>query len=494
MRYKILIYLTALTLFLTGMGNSYAQTTPTSPVTATPPTGEYLLAFEVTLRVAEIAPANVKTLVQTTAPKLKLAFKVEDKAVPSQTVEPVIPTTTLAAGIGKDYLTYRLLVKVEGTARSGTLLLLDNTEAIYATKPSGWSFTPGNYTMKGVFLYVSLEQVGMATESIETRNGLATWAEPLAQVVKVSSVTPPTVTTKASRGNPLLFLFLTVLFLTLGGLILVHGFQVGVFKPKSQATQVAAVEPSDRAMIHIPLSEQAVASSLGQEETDPFVPLLGDLDQTNPPLSYAADGSSDEDFGFNVQSQPSLFSADVAVANNPLTQTVQTALPPTLTFPADGEGAKIQFAKRQKGKNTVISQMGLLGSGLEASAFELLKENAALWLNCDRVDVNKQVSLLSLANSNGLNLNGRSYSSAESSYMNNGSSLDFVLEAHKEGKPIRLIALEMDGIWHDLNQKQIQRDKRKDSILAKINIDLIRAKKADDLEKALKKLAVRIWK
>lgn len=161
-----------------------------------------------------------------------------------------------------------------------------------------------------------------------------------------------------------------------------------------------------------------------------------------------------------------------------------------------GEGAaKVQAPSQQGGLDTFIGKFGLTGSGLELKAKSVMEQNAQRWLGADKVSINQQVSLLSLAQNAGTMLSGgRGYSNDESAYMNNGASLDFILTVERAGQPIRLIVVEMDGPWHTLDQKQVRRDIRKDSILKKMGVWLVRATKVEQLEQALTDIAPGLWK
>jgi hypothetical protein len=477
---KVIIFL-LFSLYFGLVSPAYAQTTSVTG-------GEYLLAIEATIRVADTASNALKANLQKLAPTFSLNFKVDNATIPTQKASAVVPANvTPAPGsvAGKDLYTYRIVARVSGNIRAGTLYLVDEENSIYASKQIAWNFTPGNYTIKGMFIYLSAEQVAMANESIETRTGLPAWAESLTGLLNVTTAAPvASTTTVVSRGNPLIFAVLALVFLGLATLVVVHGIQIGLFKPKARHLVVANA-PEELPVVA--LREEPVESKEEEE-----VPLLGDLmvmeESTDSSMPVLETNPNAEEFSFG-SSNLNLYGATALAPSQP------TLFSPTSpTFSADGGEVKIQAPDRQRGNKAVISKMGLLGSNLELGAYELLRENAVTWLKADRVDLNKQSSLLSLARQVGLDLSGGSYTAHESAYMNNGASVDFVLEVHKAGQPIRVIAIEMDGRQHETDPKQKKRDKRKDAILKKMGIWLIRAKKEKELEGALTAIAPKLWK
>ena len=125
----------------------------------------------------------------------------------------------------------------------------------------------------------------------------------------------------------------------------------------------------------------------------------------------------------------------------------------------------------------------------------MLETSATGWLKADKIKISQQVGLAALANTVGLKLSqGQRYSAKESTFMKNGSSLDFVVSVERKGYPIRLVIVEMDGPQHTSDRKQVARDKRKDSILGKMNgVWLVRATKPSQLEEALTLIGAELW-
>lgn len=147
------------------------------------------------------------------------------------------------------------------------------------------------------------------------------------------------------------------------------------------------------------------------------------------------------------------------------------------------------------GQTNFVGRKKDLGSGFERKALDfLLAAPASKLLHADRVEIDTQVFLSDLAKG-GLwtKTPTLGFSAVESRFMENESRLDFLLEIYREGYPTKLLAIETDGFQHYSDQVQRERDVKKNRILAKMGIPLVRVYQVHQLEDKLKELVAVLW-
>jgi hypothetical protein len=123
----------------------------------------------------------------------------------------------------------------------------------------------------------------------------------------------------------------------------------------------------------------------------------------------------------------------------------------------------------------------------------MLAASASKWLHADCVEIDNQVFLSDLAEGLWTKVSRLGFGLAESAFMQNEARLDFLLEVFKKDHPKKLIAVECDGSQHLTDPVQQQRDVKKNRILDKLGIPLVRVTQVHQLEERLKNLVPVLW-
>jgi len=161
---------------------------------------------------------------------------------------------------------------------------------------------------------------------------------------------------------------------------------------------------------------------------------------------------------------------------------------------ASQEVIQIWLPPQEDGKTTFVGKRKHLDSQFESKSLAfMLTAPASKWLHANRVEIDNQAFLSDLAAGLWTKVGGLGFGPAESAFMQNESRLDFLLEAFRVGYPKKLIAVECDGSQHFTDPVQQQRDVKKNRILEKLGIPLVRVTQVHQLEERLKELVPVLW-
>lgn len=540
-----------------------------------------------------LSQGQVQELANTIA-RWRLEFRADNRSLAGK----LLPVSSTENNPGF----YRLLNRLEPTQKSGQLVLVDSAGAIVGSQQLDWN-SPGDYSLTGSFiLRITGDGTSGAAEfdktSYKLKTSLHTWASSLVSELSTQEATSnlltPTVattakvtTTKTSSsgspvtdeaasstsstprtvrrgGNPVLLVILTLLFWGLCTVLLIHAFQVGLFrlslKTSSGSSSVLLTKDKEKEKVKEKkpfsfglgssqksrsnfASAQASAELVGsngavaQPEPEPEpeisqasnrnpatpVSLLGEMDEIQMPdqalfgVTAMSAGNPKVRESASVQlhakaegNGPTLVKSEIDIevvaTNIELGQEGgQVGKPGSILAPVwncqgedePGRQPEETSSVRGSGESTVlfVGNLKKLDSQFEHDALTLLvQDNAACrWLAADKVTIQNQVYLKDLAKTLWSTTGSTGFGSAESAFMGNDSRLDFLLKVERTGYPARLVAIETDGPQHFSDDAQRRRDVKKNRILEKLDIPLIRVSHVRQLQGRVEALPSVLW-